>query len=188
MVGVTANLGESSLSSRAFAGGVYFARRHLVPPERAWLDWPATAKPRPAPREVTVAQRRGLRFEQKVTAAFGARYGSGWLPQPCFGFSARHEVSRAIPDGLLFSRQEIIAIEIKYNFRREALAQLEDFYLPIVRLAFPRHVVSGMVVCRNILDPLSEAERRRMLYDVCDLTGLRARTYTQLLLVGAKWC
>lgn len=185
VVRVTANLGDTPAFPSA-----YFTRRIRAPLRRSLLDWVATSE-RPSYTisigGKTGAQYRGLLFEQKVTAAFAEMYGGGWLPQPVFRFCTTGYSSRAIPDGILVggarSAPEILVVEIKYNFRREDLGQLEGFYLPVVRRAFPAHSVGGLIACRNILEP-EGLQDFQILYDCADLSGLRVRRFTQYLLVG----
>lgn len=164
----------------------YFRRRLSGSVREALLDWPATAE-----RPLSVvgklrrsdAQHRGLLFEKKVSDALGVRYGNVWFPQPVFYFRTAREAGRAIPDGILYSPQEIIVVETKFNFRRDDLPQLEEFYLPIVKCAFPAHAVSGLLVCKNLLE-YGGIRPYQLLYDRCGLESLRVRRFTQFLIVG----
>lgn len=182
-------LGDIAPARRGISPGVYFTRRLRAPPRAAHIDWPATAeRPTSVPLgKMSGAQYRGMLFERKVTEAFSVRYENGWLPQAVFRFATARESGKAIPDGLLYSRSEILVVEIKYNFRREDLGQLEDFYLPIVRCAFPAHAVSGLIVCKNLLE-YGAAKPHQLLYDRCGLESLRVRRFTQYLLVGRSGC
>lgn len=190
MVGVTANLGDTttfSATSRSEVPSAYFTRRIRAPLRRAQLDWIATAERPlalvPKSPSYNAAQYRGLRFERRVTEAIAERYGAGWLPQPVFRFLTAGYSSRAVPDGILYSPEEILVVEIKYNYRREDLGQLEEFYLPIVRKAFPRHFVGGLFACQNLLEPQG-LKSFQVLSGSGDLDTLRARRFTQYLLIG----
>lgn len=190
VVSCVANLGDIPVRpSRRIPSAGYFTRRLRAPPTDAYIDWLDTAA-RPIAAafgrqgaKSTDAQYRGLLFERKATEALARRYGNQWLPQAVFRFRTSREIGKAIPDGILFAPNEIIVFEMKYNFRRADLGQLEDFYLPIVKCAFPTHAVSGLIVCRNLLE-YSGIRGHQVLYDRCGLESLRARRFTQFLIVG----
>lgn len=190
VVSCVANLGDiSTVPSRRIPSAGYFTRRLRAPPTDAYLDWLDTAeRPIVTPNgkqsgKGTDAQYRGLLFERKATDALGVRYGNQWLPQAVFRFRTPREIGKAIPDGILFSAKEIIVVEMKFNFRRADLGQLEDFYLPIVKCAFPTHAVSGLIVCKNLLE-YNGIRGHQVLYDRCGLESLRVRRFTQFLIVG----
>ena len=108
------------------------------------------------PASTSPTAQRGIRFEKKVlgflTSTFGIRFSPG-LPFAFQELCGKH--GRAVPDGLLFSPdwRSVTVIEVKLRHTGDAWFQLNKFYLPIVRRAFPALQVSGLEICA-LYDPV----------------------------------
>jgi len=122
---------------------VHFKRRAL-PVSWAIPRWDRAVSRRAGPngqvrqlKELSEAQRRGLRYEAAVTARLEGELEGQFISQLPFEFRTELTISTAIPDGIILSveKPEVIVVEIKVSHSADALAQLE-FYRGIVAAAF----------------------------------------------------
>lgn len=100
------------------------------------------------PRPRKGAAGAGVRFEKRVVEALEEKH-SAFLPSPVFTFSTKYSPkATCIPDGLLFTRDEIIIFEVKLRHTIDAWYQLQQLYAPVVKRVF-RRPVRMLEVCRS---------------------------------------
>ncbi len=93
------------------------------------------------PKPKGAAPRLGLKFEALVCKELGKKFGRRFAPACPISFQETHRgtayarPSCAIPDGLLLSgdSRSLCIIEIKLRHSQDAWAQLNRFYLPLLR-------------------------------------------------------
>lgn len=100
------------------------------------------------------ATKRGLRFEARVSQSLSYAHPTRFAPQLPLSFQTCSKRGRAIPDGILLAEREsaICIIEIKARHTRDAWWQLERFYAPIAREAFPGFRICLLEIC-GVYDP-----------------------------------
>lgn len=120
------------------------SRKHIV----RSLDW---AHPmygyrhlEPSSR-VRGAKRAGVLFESRVNEALTAKYDE-YLSGLGFTFSDRGERGICIPDGILYSHDRIIVVEVKLRHCIDAWHHLRRLYAPVVSLAYRRPVCCVEIV------------------------------------------
>ena len=139
----------------------------------AQVEWASQAPPLNAlaslPRRSassSAATKRGLRYEAKVTQALYEQWPRNFLAQLPLSFRTNAKRGRAIPDGLLLSLDgsSIAVIEIKTAHTVAAWWQLENFYAPIAREAFPGFRIVLLEICGSY-DPYVQLPKRTLLLD-----------------------
>lgn len=110
------------------------------------------------PRPKGAAPRLGLKFEALVCKELGKRFGRRFAPACPISFQEIHRgphsysrPSTAIPDGLLLSgdSRSLCIIEIKLRHSYDAWAQLNRFYLPLLRrIVGTSLVLRTLEICR----------------------------------------
>ncbi len=82
----------------------------------------------------------GVRYEKKVQALLGDKYGAHYLPSPWINYNDRTagRPRWCQPDGLLIlpEKSEIIICEVKYSHTEAAWWQLRQKYLPVLGKVF----------------------------------------------------
>lgn len=95
------------------------------------------------PKPTSLAAQRGVRYEKKVLALLHKTFSNRILPGPLLSFDGG---KRAYPDALLFARDSVCVVEVKFRHTGDAWYQLNKFYLPIVRTALPWFRVCGLEI------------------------------------------
>jgi hypothetical protein len=138
----------------------------------AQVEWASQAPPLNAPSlpgrsaSSSAATKRGLRYEAKVTQALYEQWPRNFISQLPLSFRTNSKRGRAIPDGLLLSPDgsSICVIEIKTAHTVAAWWQLENFYAPIAREAFPGFRIVLLEICGSY-DPDVKLPKRTALLD-----------------------
>jgi hypothetical protein len=104
---------------------------------------------------MTVAQKRGLRFQAEVGRKLAGLLG-GQVDvqiQPWFAYTSRGSIRRRFcsPDLLVTSGSQTLIIEVKYSLCAEAYWQLVHLYHPVVKMWLGRP--SGLCVLARLVDP-----------------------------------
>lgn len=96
------------------------------------------------------ARGRGLRYEQKQQEWFYRQFGQQYLASPWFRYNGDKYCQ---PDGLLLQPLEgkITIVEFKLQYSDKAFRQVNELYLPVVRLVFrpPYFDCRQLLCCRN---------------------------------------
>jgi len=90
----------------------------------------------------TEAQKRGLRFEEKVQMRLRNQLGPRYFRNPFLEFTANGGWRSLVPDGIFFSPEGLAFLfEVKAQHMPEAWWQLRQLYEPVVRnLSFVNQV------------------------------------------------
>lgn len=99
----------------------------------------------PAPRRLRGTKRLGIAYERALAKAIPAATHGQW-------FEYRHadEPSWCQIDLLLESARRVVVIEAKLTDLAAARQQLDELYLPVLRVAFPEKSVRGVIALRHV--------------------------------------
>jgi len=104
---------------------------------------------------MSVAQKRGLRFQAEVSRKLSGLLGSDVdvQIQPWFAFTSRGSIRRRFcsPDLLCTSSRQTLIIEVKYSLCSEAYWQLVHLYRPVVETWIGRP--ASLAVIARLVDP-----------------------------------
>ncbi len=122
-------------------------------------------------RGMSPGQKAGLRYEQK---ALNYLYQFDlFLDHLPFNFFADGCGGKAIPDGVLLvpRMRELVVVEIKLRHTTEAWFQLNRFYIPIVRKAFPQLKVISCELVRSYDPGVTLPGRYELVQDINQWVG-----------------
>lgn len=107
----------------------------------------------PKPKPSNAAAKVGLMYERKIGRELGAFVKRGYLDDiehnPWFTFYDSCGIGNCCPDFILTTPQGLIIVEVKLTWVEQALAKLNDLYLPVVSIAL-NAPVKPLVICRNV--------------------------------------
>lgn len=116
--------------------------------------------------------KQGVRYERKVHQRLLSRWGLDYFPSPWFAFGDGRKVFYFQPDGLLFVPDplRVVVVEVKYQHTPDAYWQLEQYYLPLLRLFFARsgRQLAAVEVCKWY-DPATVFPRQVRLLERLEL-------------------
>lgn len=99
---------------------------------------------------VTPAQKKGVRYEEKIQVRLRNLLGPNYHRNPCINFLSAGQHRRVVPDGLFFDPEgTAFVFEIKSQHMPEAWWQLRRLYEPVVRLLPFVNRVSCIEVVRS---------------------------------------
>jgi hypothetical protein len=105
------------------------------------------------PQEFTPAQRRGLRYQEKVEKALKRVFFPDYvLSRPWFRYkSIDGAVKKCQPDVLITHSWGISIVEVKYTTTAEAWDKLLNVYRPVVEKAY--RAPTALVLVTRMFDP-----------------------------------
>ncbi len=103
----------------------------------------------PVGRGRTVAQKMGLRYEQRVHDVLSAIYDERYRQSPSILFHDLYGHRRAIPDGLLAIDDHLVIVEVKYTHCELAWWQLKRLYSPLLVTLYPGRRIRHVEICRS---------------------------------------
>lgn len=99
-------------------------------------------------RDMTEAQKAGLRYEDKIQAELFT-HNTEYMISPTFHFVDDSGFRTIIPDGLFSFPDRVVIIEIKSQHMPEAWWQLEKLYRPVVMARRPLCPILCLEICRS---------------------------------------
>jgi hypothetical protein len=100
-------------------------------------------------RRLSGVKKLGLDYERRVHDVLAAIYTVGYTPSPIIRYRVRDSRRAAIPDGILWLKDEIIVIEVKLAHTELVWEQLVLRYAALVRVLEPRRRVRTVEICRS---------------------------------------
>lgn len=97
-----------------------------------------------SPKRARGAKRAGIKYEQSLAEAFGARAKHGqWIK-----FEDSNGLGFAQPDILYPLGDTLFIIESKYTWVPEATSQISLLYRPLLECIYPTAKIEGIVACK----------------------------------------
>ena len=118
-----------------------------------WAHLSDTGPPYPKYRGMTAPQRAGRRFEKKVASKLESLVEGRFLfsQGQWISFQDENGYGMAQPDLYLRDEERIILLEVKLTQTEAAWRQMEDLYVPLLRMVFPEvWRVCTVQVCSRI--------------------------------------
>jgi len=132
------------------------------------LEWARTCEhPRciPKTRRLYGAKAAGIRYEKSVAKAIPGAIRGQW-----FEFYDANGHGYCQTDVLVIGKANTLVIECKLTDTEQAYEQLSRLYLPVVSMAFERHVI-GLVVVRHLTKTSPRARVHENIIEAISLGG-----------------
>lgn len=102
---------------------------------------------------MTLAQKRGLKYQAKVEKEVVRLYSDRALLRPWFRYKSNGDVKRCQPDVVVFAEDwsRCLVLEIKYSTIPEAWNKLSQVYAPVVQKAY--RIPTSLVLITRKFDP-----------------------------------
>lgn len=145
-----------------------FARRRAGTVQAAWPEWDGRPPNIHSTRRRSAAQRAGIQYEKKVFSMLEAEFDL-FLSHLPFRFVAEFGSERCIPDGIILSprdRSLLTLVEVKHRHTADAWFQLKYLYYPVLRVAFPRHRIQLLEICKGYDPAVKIPERQQLVEDL----------------------
>src|SRR5262245_3313723 len=117
-------------------------------------DWarPVKQPPYPPLTPKTQAQKRGIRYERKVSWRLLELYELSYIPALWFMYHSRGRIRYCQFDGLLVlaERKVLAIVECKYQHTADAYWQLSNVYVPVLRSFLGRGNPYSIATCEVV--------------------------------------
>lgn len=102
----------------------------------------------PTPR-LKGSRRQGILYEGRVANKLQTLWGDKVHHGQWFSYKTKDKIGYAQTDILVDLDPLLLLIECKLTSTEYAISQLKNRYLPIVSLAYPKHTIRAIQICRH---------------------------------------